>query len=261
MGLAILVHSLLLAALTWGVHWKREVASLEVEAELWSTLAQQAAPQLAEVLPEAPALAETVPAKLTPSNVDIALAQEELEKKEQEFRRLAAIENQRIKQQEEKKLIEKKRVQDKLAQDKRLAENQKNLEQELQRKEAAKQIEILRQANLKRIAGLAGATGSATGDGAALHTSGPSDSYAGRIRARIRPNIVFSDEVTGNPRAEVEVRTSPDGTIISRRLMHASGVKSWDDAVLRAIDKTETLPRDIDGRVISPLVIGFTPKD
>jgi colicin import membrane protein len=59
----------------------------------------------------------------------------------------------------------------------------------------------------------------------------------------------------------VEVVTAPDGTIVGRKLTHPSGVKSWDDAVLRAIDKTETLPRDIDGRVITPLVISFTPKD
>ena len=33
------------------------------------------------------------------------------------------------------------------------------------------------------------------------------------------------------------------------------------DAVLRALDKTETLPRDVDGRVPPSLVIGFGPQD
>ena len=32
---------------------------------------------------------------------------------------------------------------------------------------------------------------------------GPSD-VAGRIIARVKPNIVFTEEITGNPRAEVE---------------------------------------------------------
>ena len=36
---------------------------------------------------------------------------------------------------------------------------------------------------------------------------------------------------------------------------------AWDEAVLRAITKTEMLPRDTDGRVPSPLVISFRPKD
>jgi colicin import membrane protein len=73
--------------------------------------------------------------------------------------------------------------------------------------------------------------------------------------------VFNNDTVAGNPRAEVEVRTSPDGTIISRKLTQSSGVKSWDEAVLKAIDKTEVLPRDTDGRVPSPITITFRPKD
>ena len=95
-----------------------------------------------------------------------------------------------------------------------------------------------------------------------MKSSGPSDSYGGRIRARVKPNITFDpSSVSGNPAAEVEVRCAPDGTIVSRKLVKSSGVKAWDDAVLKAIDKTETLPRDVDGRVPSPLVISFRPKD
>jgi colicin import membrane protein len=58
---------------------------------------------------------------------------------------------------------------------------------------------------------------------------------------------------------EVEVRTSPDGTIIARKLVKSSGDARLDEAILRAIDKTEVLPRDTDGRVPSPVVIAFTP--
>ena len=97
--------------------------------------------------------------------------------------------------------------------------------------------------------------------GTALRSSGPSDSYAGRIRARVRPNVVFTDDVSGNPTAEVEVRMAPDGTIVSRKITKSSGVRSWDEAVLRALDKTEILPRDVDGRVHTPLIIAFRPKD
>jgi colicin import membrane protein len=94
-----------------------------------------------------------------------------------------------------------------------------------------------------------------------LKSSGPSASYAGRIRARIKPNIVFTDAIATNPTAEVEVKTSPDGTIISRKLTQSSGIKAWDDSVLKAIDKTEVLPRDTDGRVPSSMTITFRPKD
>jgi colicin import membrane protein len=108
--------------------------------------------------------------------------------------------------------------------------------------------------------GLAGATGGPTSTGTALRSAGPSDSYAGRIRARVRPNIVFTDDIAGNPTAEVEVRMAPDGTITSSKIVKSSGVKSWDNAVLRALDRTETLPRDVDGRVHTPLIIEFRPK-
>ena len=91
--------------------------------------------------------------------------------------------------------------------------------------------------------------------------SNPSASYAGRIRARIKPNITFTDDIAGNPSTGVELRTSPDGTIIGRNLISSSGNKSWDDAVLKAIDKTATLPRGEDGQVPSSLNLSFRPRD
>ncbi len=95
--------------------------------------------------------------------------------------------------------------------------------------------------------------------------AGPSASYAGRVRAKLKPNIVLREEtraqISGNPEAKVEVKASADGSITDRKLIKSSGVKAWDDAVLRAIDKTESLPRDVDGRVPSPLVLSFWPKD
>ena len=109
--------------------------------------------------------------------------------------------------------------------------------------------------------GQANATGDADSTGTAARTSGPSANYAGRIRARIKPNIVFTDAVSGNPLATVEVRCASDGTITSRKLVRSSGNDAWDDAVLRAIDKTETLPRDTDGRVPPLMQIEFKPRD
>ena len=152
----------------------------------------------------------------------------------------------------------------KAAEDKKLADAKKKNETAAERKQAAEEaqkIEAQRQANLKRMVGLAGATGADNATGTALRASGPSASYAGRIRASIKPNIILLDDIAGNPVAEVEVRTSPDGTIVSRKLLKSSGEKSWDDAVLKAIDRTATLPKDIDGRVPPVLVISFRPKD
>jgi colicin import membrane protein len=108
---------------------------------------------------------------------------------------------------------------------------------------------------------MAGASGGPNATGTALKSSGPSASYAGRLVGRIKPNIAYSGDVTGNPRAEVEVRVAPDGTITSRRIKQSSGNKAWDDAVLRAIDKTEILPKDTDGRVPPLIELVFRPLD
>ena len=61
--------------------------------------------------------------------------------------------------------------------------------------------------------------------------------------------------------AHVGYIPGPDGRITGKRLTKSSGVKSWDDAVLRAIDKTESLPRDENGRIYTPLTLVFTPHN
>ena len=301
LALAVLAHAFLLAALTWGVHWKSDAISVSSEAELWSALPQAAAPKLVEVSPEPVELVVTPPKPIKtpppamkpapkppppvpqaqPSLPDpaIALAREKLrEKKALDLKKLQELDKQRLEKQrleqvkqeelkQKKQRLESQRLQDKRDSDKKATEDKKKTAQEAQRKEAsqaqedAKKLALQRKANIERMTGLAGASGGATARGTQLQSSGPSSSYAGRIRARIKPNIVFVDAIAGNPAAEVEVRTAPDGTIISSKLTKPSGVKSWDEAVLRAIDKTEVLPRDVDGRVISPLTISFTPKD
>ena len=49
--LAVIAHVLLMVALTWGINWNREVENQAAEAELWSSVPQQAAPKLVEAPP------------------------------------------------------------------------------------------------------------------------------------------------------------------------------------------------------------------
>ena len=298
--LAILAHVLLMIALTWGISWNREPITLSAEAELWSAVPQEAAPRANEPTPPPPvpvpepkpappapppveAVKPPAPPEPAPRAVDIALEREK-EKKAQERRKQLALEREQEREKEREKKREEQRelaAQKKLEAAKereaeRKLEASKKLElakakaaeekkQEAAKKqklaEEARRIEAQRQANLDRMRGLAGATGAPDAKGSAQRSSGPSDSYTGRIRARVKPNIVFSEDIAGNPSAEVEVRTSPDGTIVGQRITKSSGVRSWDEAVLRAVIKTEVLPRDVDGRVHSPLTIIFRPKD
>jgi colicin import membrane protein len=281
----LFMHFLLLAALTWGVHWKSEPNTLSASAELWSAMPVEAAPAANEPEPAKPEpvkppepvkKAEPKPEpKPAPPEVNAAAERKAADialKKEKEKKKL---EEKKEAELEKKKKLEKEKLEKEKTKEKE-KEKEKNKELDKKKKEEAaikakedakkaaaeeKREAALRNENLKRMQGMAGASGDENAKGTALKSSEPSASYAGRIRARIKPNITFTEDVAGNPRAEVEVRTSPDGTILSRKLLSSSGSKAWDDAVLKAIDKTATLPRDEDGRVPPVLEISFRPKD
>jgi colicin import membrane protein len=170
-------------------------------------------------------------------------------------------------QREEREEREAKEKAEALKKQRDLAEKQEREKAEKQEREKAEKlakadaarIEAQRKANLERIQGMAGATGAPTATGTAQRDAGPSATYAGRVRAAVRPNIVFTEAVPATLRTEVEVRATSDGTIVGRRIVKSSGNSGWDDAVLRALDKTETLPKDTDGRVPSPMLLVFTP--
>ncbi len=279
--LAIFAHVILLAVLSAGVNWKREALVVTAEAELWSTIPQEAAPppepeltpppepklELPKPEPAKAAEPETVPALPDPSiaierdKAKLRKASQLREQQEQDKKRKEKLLAEKDAQEKAKEL-KRNETKDKELKAAKAAQAAKDARTKSSESAAdAKKLADNRADALKRMAALAAGSGSGSSQGTAARSSGPSASYAGRIRARIKPNITFTETISGNPTAEVEVRTSPDGTIISRRLIQASGNKSWDDAVLSAIDKTEILPRDVDGRVPPALVISFRPKD
>jgi colicin import membrane protein len=285
-----------MVALTAGIQWNQD-NSLSVEAELWAAVPMAVAPKLVEAEPPPPPpppppapkeMVKPPPEPTSNVDADIALAkrkkQLEEDKKKQETLEAERLKKELLKKEEEKKAKlkekEQKELKDKALKEKELKEKEKKekerKEKELKDKEAkklqeqkdakpspadVKKLEAMRQENMKRIAGMAGATGDENATGTAQRSAGPSDSYGGRIRGRIKPNITFTEDIASNSPAEVEVRCAPDGTIVGKKLIKSSGNAAWDNAVLKAIDKTEILPRDIDGRIHSPLVISFRPKD
>ncbi|WP_024815797.1 cell envelope integrity protein TolA [Acidovorax sp. JHL-3] len=203
--------------------------------------------------------------------------QQQLEREKRERERKEDERRERLEQEKKERLQKEKAEQqkaerekerlEKLDKQKQLADDKKRQAQEAQRKQealekaSAQTAEARRQENIRRMQGLAGATGGENATGTALRNSGPSGNYGGKVAAKVRPNIVYPDAIAGNPRAVVQVRAAPDGTIVGKKLIQSSGNKAWDDAVLRALDKTESLPRDVDGRVPSTLEIGFRPQD
>ena len=293
---AIVAHLALFLALGLATAWKTQPQTVQAEAELWSAVPQTAAPRLQEPPPPPPEpepepqREPPKPAKPAPEpdpdnsmrDAQIALEKKKLEeqkKRETTERQRKALEKKK-KEAEEKaakdkadkeKALKEKAAQEKKDLDKKKAAEKTNADEKKRQQEQAQKAkqdkadnaraEALRQENLQRMQGMAGASGGPNATGTALKSSGPSASYAGRLVGRIKPNITYPGDVVGNPRAEVEVRVAPDGTVTSRRIVQSSGNKAWDDAVLRAIDKTEILPKDTDGRVPPLIVLGFRPLD
>ena len=291
--IAGLAHLVLFLALGLATAWKTQPQTVQAEAELWSATPQTAAPKLQEPTPVPPPEPEPQPPVKTKPvpppppapdpEVERRDAQIALEKKKQLEKKKEA---EKLKAEVKRKELEKQEKEAKAAKDK--AAKEKKADEERDKKKAAEKVkaeaelkkrkqeqaqkeakekadearaEAMRKENLQRMQGMAGASGGANATGSALKSSGPSASYAGRLVGRIKPNITYPGEAIGNRRAEVEVKVSPDGTILSRRIVQSSGNKAWDDAVLRAIDKTEILPKDTDGRVPPLIVLGFRPLD
>lgn len=290
LALALIAHALLVIALAIGVNW-RASEPVGVDAELWAAVPQLAAPApaappppTAAVEPLAPKPAPEPPrpkaiqpppappeprpeAQISVEREKEKLRKERLRKEEQQEELKELREKER--REQDKKEQQRKREQQQAATEKALEEKKKKeAEQKLQRQQQEKEqalaqasLNAQREAQMKRIISQAGAAGGSNSTGSAQKSAGPSASYTGRIIGAIRPNIWFPSEVSSNPAAEVEVRVGPDGSILGRRLTHSSGIKEWDEAVLRAIDKTEKLPRDTDGRVVPQMTLVFRPKD
>ena len=326
--LALLVHFLLLLALTWGVTWRSTPQDDAIEAELWSAIPEPVAQRNEEPAPPTEVKPETPPKPVEPVKppppstaqpalpdkakieADIAIEKQkkkdalerdrqiELEKKaakakeeevrlkeasakkaEEEKEKKAAQERENTKRQEEQKRKddearakeEAKRKEEDEA--KRLEEESKHKEETAKRKEEEtkrlleekKESEQRRQEQIKRLKGLGEASTGPTDKASAAKASAPSGTYLGRLRARVRPNITFPESqlqaVKGNPEAEVEVTCSATGEILSQKLIRSSGNPAWDAAVMNAIEKTGTLPRDENGNMPPKISFGFKPRD
>jgi colicin import membrane protein len=284
--LAVAAHAGLVLALALSVNWRAKEAP-PLEAELWSVVPMPAAPAPA-VAPEPPPAAPppTEPERLPPApaaneppaQADIAteraidrkqrLESQRKEQRAREKEQERAKESEkaaRRKQKEEERLLAKEQAKEKAKEKAREKDKakEKEREKELAKAEEERLESVLaaqREAALKRSLSLAESSGT-SGTGTAARASGPSVGYPGRIKARIKPNIVLTEAIPGNPVAEIEIRLSPEGRIIGMKIVRSSGVPEWDAAAQRAIERTEMLPPDIDGRVPPVMVLSLRPRE
>lgn len=68
------------------------------------------------------------------------------------------------------------------------------------------------------------------------------DEYKAKIMAKIRSNIVMPPDVAKDVRAEFSVTLLPGGSVLPPKLVKSSGNAAYDNAVERAILKSDPLP-------------------
>ncbi|WER48786.1 cell envelope integrity protein TolA [Cupriavidus sp. WKF15] len=236
---ALFMHLLLGALLYYGVHW-RSTAPEGVSAEMWDPI-----PEAVQSQPESQPEVKPAPSvkPVEQENADIAL-QEKARKAER-----AAQDEQKAREKAQEKAQHDAQARAEAA--RKAAQREA---QEAQRQAANAE----RASELSRLRAQAGGANASTGTG----TSGkPSSAYAERVRQRVKPNIIFAEDINGNPAAVVAVRMAPDGSILSARLAKSSGNSGWDNAVLRAVTLSDPLPRDENGVAPPEIRITFWPKD
>ena len=204
-----------------------------------------------------------------PSPADIARekAQNEAVKKAQ-LAKIAADEakqNMKLKANEDaakkaaaQKLDDARAKEIKLSQDKANKEQQATnaaaaataLTAEKQAKELAERQAAERAARAATDAATARARAKAEGD------------YVGKIRAKVKGNIILAIDVAGNPEAVFDVVQLPTGEVLSVRLTKSSGNRAYDEAVERAINKSSPLPKPDQADVFQrQLSLKFRPLE
>lgn len=290
--LALAVHAVLLVFLWIGVSWQGETGDT-VEAEVWDIKVREAAPLAAgekselaaaeqaelqareeSAPPPAPAVKQTTPEPKVTARPDIALEQEKkrAEKKAAEDRRKA----------EEKQKADEARVQREEQARLRKEAADASRKQKAEAEAAQKRARALLDQEARRIAGggsgggkgkgsggggtrTSGPTGTG-GNGTAARSTGPGTADAGyvaMVRTRVKNNTSFnvSSSIKGNPEVIYDVELLPDGTLRNIRKRRSSGIPGFDEAVLRAIEKSSPFPKDKTGRVPGKLAITHKPKD
>ncbi len=226
-ALAVAVHLLLAGFLFYGVRWQTRATDV-VEVELVRAVAEPApvAPPVAvppAPTPEPPPVLKPEPKPAPPPpKPDIAIKEKE-------------------KPKPPPKVVAPPRV------DPFQEQLKRETEQLTQRKQADNAAQELTQL---KAAQAATARNKAIAD------------YLGRIRGKIRGNIVLPPEIKGNPEAVFDVTQLPSGEILTVRLKRSSGHAALDAAIERAILKSSPLPQPLQAELFSrQLELRYRPLD
>lgn len=238
LSLAVLVHVLLAIALVFGVQWRQQ-APESMAVEVWRSVPNAAPtkatsePPAEEAPPPPPPVkveprptpkAEPRPEPKAPAKPDIAVKQEK-DKKTKEPPKEAVKEVPKDSKKTDAKAEPRPSFDDALKREMAQLERQKSVQGERLRAEhESRQMAQLKadQASASRASGLA--------------------SYTGKIRGKVRGNVVLPPNLVGNPTAVFMVTQLPSGEVVTVKKLKSSGVAGYDDAIERAILKSSPLP-------------------
>lgn len=281
--LALFMHAILFIGLFFVFQWNTESTDV-VYAELWSPSqmanvtpvtppkeVQKTEPPKEEPEPEPepepappppppPAKVEK-PVEQTPDE-NVIRQQEEEKKKLEEQKKLLEqrqLEEQKRLQEEQRRLEEQKKLEEK-----RLAEEKKRQEeaQQRRREQARRLAQQMQREQLKELQ----ASSQQNVAGVTVQAGGPQSAlYSSRIIACIRPNIAFAvapNMKAGQYKAVYEVHLLNDGRQAGApRLLKASGLPAFDQAVERAIRACNPFPNHPTGNSPRTIQLTFDPVD
>jgi colicin import membrane protein len=242
---SLIAHLGLLAFLMIGISWNNSTSS-GVEVELWDSAPQVEAPPEPELKTE-----------VKEEAADIAIKKKKVEK-EPPKKEVVKEKPKPVKPPAPK---EKEKEKPKKEEPKKTEAPKAQSPAETKANAAAEKARADQLARLRAAAGAEGGSGGTVGSGV-----GGGNAPAGwrdKVLKKVKPLITFNaDSVSGNPEAVIQLKLAPDGAILSREIIKSSGISGFDQAVLNAIDHTQTIPKDDNGVIPDKnLRLAFTPKE
>ena len=225
-----------------GISWNNSTSS-GVEVELWDSTPQVQAPPEPELKTE-----------MKEEAADIAIKKKKVEKEppKKEVKETPKTvkpppPKEKVKEPEKPKKAEAPKAQSP-------AETKANA--------AAEKARADQLARLRAAAGAEGGSGGTVGSGVGGGGNAP-PGWTDKVIKKVKPLIVFNPEsISGNPAAVILVSLAPDGAILSTSIQSSSGNAGWDRAVLLALSRAESLPKDDNGKIPQREVkLTFKPKD
>jgi len=221
--LAVAVHGAFFALLYFGFTWQT-LSPATMSVELWQSLPDNAVVEVAPPPVEPPPLEPKIEEIVPPTQPEEAVKPEiVLPEKEKPDARLA---EQRAAREKAERIAREK------------AERAAREKVEQEAREKAERIAREQAEQAERVAREKAEQAAAIGRVV--------DEYTGKIVSKIRRNIVMPPDVMDDARVEFSVTLLPGGTVLSAKMSKSSGNAAYDNAVERAILKSQPLPLPSD---------------